>query len=81
MHAQLTTMMGAYLVNAAGSLCSEEKGQEVQAFFTAHPVEAAQRAVHLATDAIHDCVVLQAAQQPKLTEWLARQNLSAASGE
>src|SRR5665213_205159 len=77
-HAQLTTMMGAYLVNATGSFCSEDKSQEVHAFFTAHPVEAAQRAVHLATDAIHDCTVLRAAQQPKLTTWLSGQNLGAA---
>lgn len=78
-HAQLTTMMGAYLVNATGSFCSAEKSQEVHAFFTAHPVEAAQRAVSLATDAIHACTVLRAAQQPKLTEWLALQNLNAGS--
>lgn len=74
---QLTTMMGAYLVDSAGSFCSAEKSQEVQEFFTAHPVMAAQRAVKRATDSIHDCAVLRAAQQPKLTQWLAQPSVAA----
>jgi aminopeptidase N len=78
-HGQLTTMMGAYLVGATGSFCSAEKSQDVQTFFTAHPVMAAQRAVKRSTDAIHDCTVLRAAQQPKLTQWLSQQNLQAGS--
>ncbi len=76
-HAQLTTMMGAYLVGATGSFCSAQKSQEVQTFFAAHPVMAAQRAVKRSTDAIHDCTVLRDAQQPKLTEWLSQQHLNA----
>lgn len=76
-HAQLTTMMGAYLVGVTGTFCSNERSQQVQTFFTAHPVMAAQRAVKRATDEIHDCTVLRAAQQPKLSEWLAQQHLSA----
>ncbi len=80
-HAQLTTMMGVYLVDSTGSFCSAEKSQQVQTFFTAHPVMAAQRSLQRATDSIHDCTVLRAAQQPKLTEWLAQQNLAAGSSE
>ncbi|MHB8301931.1 MAG: ERAP1-like C-terminal domain-containing protein, partial [Acidobacteriaceae bacterium] len=78
-HAQLTTMMGARLVGATSSFCSADKSQEVQTFFTAHPVMAAQRAVKRSTDAIHDCTVLRAAQQPNLTQWLSQQHLSAGS--
>jgi aminopeptidase N/puromycin-sensitive aminopeptidase len=78
-HAQLTTMMGGYLVGSTGSFCSAEKEQDVQAFFAAHPVMAAQRAVKRSTDAIHDCMELRAAQQPKLTQWLSQQNLNAGS--
>jgi aminopeptidase N len=78
-HAELTTSMGAYLVQSAGSFCSVEKGQEVQTFFAAHPVEAAQRAIQRATDSIHDCTVLRAAQQPKLAEWLAKQHVATGS--
>ncbi len=80
-HAQLTTMMGGYLVGSTGSFCSAEKSQQVQTFFAAHPVMAAQRSLQRATDSIHDCTVLRAAQQPKLSEWLAQQNLPAGGGE
>jgi aminopeptidase N len=75
-HAQMTTMMGGYLVQSTGSFCSAEKGQEVQTFFAAHPVAAAQEAIQRATNSIHDCTVLRATQQPKLTEWLAKQPTS-----
>ncbi|HUV95841.1 MAG TPA: M1 family metallopeptidase, partial [Acidobacteriaceae bacterium] len=75
-HAQMTTMMGGYLVQSSGSFCSAEKAQEVQTFFASHPVAAAQRAIQRATDSIHDCTVLRTAQQPKLTEWLAKQHIS-----
>jgi aminopeptidase N/puromycin-sensitive aminopeptidase len=76
-HAQMTTMMGGYLVQSTGSFCSAEKGQEVQTFFTSHPVAAAQQAIQRATNSIHNCTVLRATQQPKLTEWLAKQHLPA----
>jgi hypothetical protein len=77
-HAQLTTMMGGYLVGATGTFCSTEKAQEVQSFFTAHPVVAAERALKRATDSIHDCAVLKNAQQPRLATWLAGQGHVAA---
>lgn len=80
-HAQLTTMMGGYLVGATGSFCSEEKSEEVKGFFTAHPVVAAQRALKRATDSIQACTVLRGAQQPKLTQWLSQQSLSGAAAQ
>ena len=72
--AQLTEMMGGSLVRAAGSFCSVEKSQEVQAFFTQHPVHAAERALARAKDQINDCVELRAAQEGNLQSWLAKQN-------
>ncbi len=77
-HAQLTPLIGGALVGSTGSFCTADKAQEVQTFFAAHPVMAAERAVKRATDAIHDCTVLRAAQQAKLTSWLSGQNLAAA---
>lgn len=77
-HAQMTTMMGGYLVGSTGGFCSAEKGQEVQMFFTAHPVVAAARAVTKAEDSIHDCSVLRATQEPKLASWLSGQHFGAA---
>ena len=69
--AQLTEMMGGYLVSATGSFCSAAKGQEVQTFFTEHPVHAAERALARAKDQINDCVALRAAQEGNLQGWLA----------
>ena len=77
-HAQLTTMMGGFLVGSTGSFCTADKAQEVKTFFTAHPVMAAQRAITRATDSIHACTVLRTDQQPKFTSWLSQQNLASA---
>jgi len=73
--------MGSFLVQSTGSFCSADKAQQVQTFFKAHPVTAAERAVQLSTDAIQACTVLRAAQQPKLANWLSRQNLSTVGGD
>ncbi len=75
-HAQMTTTMGGYLVQSTGSFCSADIAQQVQTFFTAHPVAAAQEALKRATNSIHDCSVLRTTQQSKLTEWLAKQQIS-----
>jgi aminopeptidase N/puromycin-sensitive aminopeptidase len=71
--AQLTEMMGGYLVGATESFCSAERSQEVESFFTAHPVHAAERALARAKSQIHDCVELRAAQEGNLQSWLAKQ--------
>jgi aminopeptidase N len=71
--AQLTEMMGGYLVSATGSFCSAEKSEEVETFFAAHPVHAAERALARAKSQIHDCVELRAAQEGNLQSWLAKQ--------
>ncbi|MGB6933966.1 MAG: hypothetical protein WBD91_14410, partial [Acidobacteriaceae bacterium] len=64
-----------YLVQSTGSFCSADRAQEVQTFFTTHPVAAAQEAMKRATNSIHDCSILRATQKPKLTEWLANQKI------
>lgn len=74
-HAQMTTMMGGYLVQSTGLFCSADKENDVRNFFAAHPVAAAQLSLQRATDAIHSCTVLRDAQQPNLTKWLDRQNV------
>jgi aminopeptidase N/puromycin-sensitive aminopeptidase len=70
---QFTKWMGAYLVGATGSFCSEQKKQEVVSFFAAHPVPASNRALQRAEDSIGDCVQLRTAQEPSLQQWAARQ--------
>ena len=69
--AQLTEMMGSYLVSSTGSFCSAEKSQEVETFFAAHPVHAAERSLARAKSQISDCVDLRAAQEKNLSSWLA----------
>ncbi len=71
--AQLTEMMGGYLVGSTGSFCSAEKSEEVQNFFTAHKVPASERALARAKSQIEDCIDLRAAQESNLQSWLAKQ--------
>jgi puromycin-sensitive aminopeptidase len=75
--AQITTMMGGYLVGSTGSFCSDSKAQEVQSFFSTHPVPASQNALKRAEDEIHDCMDFRSAQQPKLASWMDQQHLTA----
>ncbi|HEY1767317.1 MAG TPA: M1 family metallopeptidase [Terracidiphilus sp.] len=72
-NAQMTTMMGAYLVSGSGSFCSAEKRDEVVSFYTTHKVHAAQRALSRARDQVNDCIELRSSQEPKLQEWIAAQ--------
>ena len=71
--AQLTTFGGAYIVGATGAFCSADRVQEVQGFFTAHKVMAAERALSIAKDQINDCIDLRQAQEANLKAWLAKQ--------
>jgi aminopeptidase N/puromycin-sensitive aminopeptidase len=72
-HKELTIMMNGFLVSATGSFCSEQKADEVQAFFTAHPLEASKQFLTRATNSIRACAALREAQQPKLTSWMSKQ--------
>jgi len=69
--AQLTTSSGAQLVSATGAFCSVEDRSQVASFFAAHKVEAAERSLAKALDAIDACVRLRQTQEPKLRAWLA----------
>jgi len=73
---QITTMMGGYLVGAAGSFCSAEKRDEATQFFATHPVPASESALKRAQNSINACIDLRAEQGPKLKDWLASQHLS-----
>jgi len=71
-HAQLTPFVGARVVAATGHLCTAEQAKEVSDFFSAHKVNAAERALPQAVDQIRSCVRLRAAQNPNLAQWLAQ---------
>jgi aminopeptidase N/puromycin-sensitive aminopeptidase len=68
--AQLTTSSGAQLVGATGSFCSADAHQQVATFFATHKVDAADRSLAKALDAIDACVRTKQTQQPKLHAWL-----------
>jgi aminopeptidase N len=68
--AQLTTFMGAELVESTGNFCSADQSKQVTVFFQAHTVSASAHALDEARDSIADCVDLRAAQGPNLKHWL-----------
>jgi aminopeptidase N/puromycin-sensitive aminopeptidase len=72
--AQFTTFSGARVVGATGSFCSAEDKSDVQQFFAAHKVAAADRALQHALESIDSCIKLRAEQGPNLTQWLATQS-------
>ena len=71
--AQITTAMGGYLVDGAGTFCSEDKKQEVVDFFSAHKVAASDQSLQRAKDSIDNCIALRTGQGPKLDQWMAGQ--------
>ncbi len=70
-HSQLTPFVGARVVTAAGHLCTSGQQKEVSSFFTAHAVNAAERALPQAESRIGSCVRLRSTQNPNLLHWLA----------
>ena len=71
--AQFTTFSGAQVVGSTGGACSAADRDDVQQFFATHKVEASERSLQSALNAINSCIQLRAAQGPKLAEWLNAQ--------
>ncbi len=69
--ALLTPEMGSALVNSAGSFCSDAARDDVQSFFTAHPVPAAETELKHAIERINGCIEMRRLQEPGLKKWLA----------
>ncbi|HYM26222.1 MAG TPA: M1 family metallopeptidase [Vicinamibacterales bacterium] len=60
------------IVHATGAFCDAGAQKNVSAFFAAHPLPAAQRALSQAEEQIAGCVRLRERQAPQLAEWLNR---------
>lgn len=71
--AQFTTFSGSQVVGSTGSFCSEKDKKDVDDFFSAHKVAAADQALTRANQSIDSCVRLRANQGPKLAAWLSKQ--------
>ncbi len=69
----LTPELGSILVSSAGSFCSTGGRDDVQSFFTAHPVPAAETSLEHAIQRVNGCIEMRGLQEPRLKEWLAEQ--------
>jgi aminopeptidase N len=59
------------IVSAAGEFCDVRSRDNVAAFFRAHPLPAAARALEQAIERIDNCIALRTKQMPVVSEWLA----------
>ena len=71
--AKLTNFSTGTVVDGAGNFCDATHKQQVQDFFTQHPIPSAQRTLQQSLEFIGDCVDLKAQQGPNLASWLQRQ--------
>ncbi len=74
--AQLTTAMGSVLVEGTGDFCSAAARDDVESFFAAHKVPAANVALKHAIEHIDGCIEFRRLQEPNLKKWLAAQSAS-----
>ncbi len=65
------------LVEATGSFCEADLGDQVQEFFAAHEVPSAERSLRMALEQIRDCVDLKSQQTSRLAAWLGQHEVSA----
>ena len=72
-HNQLTIGNGDLLVTAAGNFCSASARQDVEQFFSTHPVAASSAALRHALEHIGECIEFRSAQEQNLQTWLAAQ--------
>jgi aminopeptidase N len=70
----------AELVKAAGSFCEAALGDEVKAFFSAHPALTVSRVLNQSLERINYCVDLKSQQEHQLAAWL-QQHDGAAENE
>jgi ERAP1-like protein len=71
--AKLTNFSTGTVVDGAGNFCDATHQQQVQEFFTQHPIPSAQRALQQSLEFIGDCVDLKTQQAPNLASWLQQQ--------
>ena len=69
----LRNLFWAYVIGAMGSFCDEASARNIEQFFKAHPVPAADRTLQQSLERIRSCGALKTAQQGKLAEWLSHQ--------
>ncbi|HEV2117431.1 MAG TPA: M1 family metallopeptidase [Terriglobales bacterium] len=71
--AKLTNFSTGAVVDSAGTFCDATHKQQVQDFFTQHPIPTAQRTLRQSLEFIGNCIDLKAQQEPNLASWLQQQ--------
>ncbi len=72
-NAKLTVSMGEILVGSTGGFCSVAARNQVQSFFSTHPVPASSLSLKHALEQINGCIELRSLQEPNLRRWLDAQ--------
>ena len=67
----LTPELGNALVGSSGAFCSAADRDDVQAFYAAHRVPDAERALKHAVESINGCIEMRQLQEPNLEKWMA----------
>ncbi len=73
----LTEKVGVFvglpgIVSSLGSMCTTAQAADVRAFFATNPIEAVERGVRQAAEAIENCALLDQRQSPALASWLGQ---------
>jgi aminopeptidase N len=75
--AKLTNFSTGSVINSASQFCEATERDEVQQFFSQHPIPGTDRTLQQALESINLCVDLRQQQQGNLASWLKDQNMSA----
>jgi aminopeptidase N/puromycin-sensitive aminopeptidase len=67
----------AEVVGATSSFCDAHMRDQVEQFFAAHRIEAAERTYRQSIERINNCVDLKSRQEPQLASWLGQHGSSA----
>jgi aminopeptidase N len=82
---QINKVMGGYntggLVETTGSFCDTGLKNDVQQFFTQHPVPDAERAFRQAQESAGYCIDLKRSQSPALASWLGQHGTAAGASQ
>ncbi len=71
--AKLTNFSTGAVVDGAGSFCDAGHKQQVQEFFSQHPIPSARRTLQQSLEFIGNCVDLKQQQESNLASWLQQQ--------
>ncbi len=78
--AKLSNYSTGSIVYMASHFCDAGARDQVQEFFTQHPIPSAERALKQTVESINNCIVLRQQQQKNLASWLKQQSAGATAG-